>query len=142
VGAPKPSWRELIARAQERVPGQYIQRVVPPSNDTGAFLVMFSPVRPAPAGREHLTPVYLDQYTGALLEESSPAARRTGDVVMDWVAPLHVGSFGGTPIRIAWLILGLTPPLLFVTGFIMWWSRVVRPRWLSSRRATWNDSPA
>jgi uncharacterized iron-regulated membrane protein len=52
---------------------------------------------------------------------------------MDWVAPLHVGSFGGTTIRAAWLVLGLAPPFLFVTGFIMWWSRVVKPRWLTAR---------
>jgi uncharacterized iron-regulated membrane protein len=135
VGGPRPSWRELIARAQQRVPDQYIQRVVPPSNDKGAFQVVFSPVRLAPAGREQVTPVYLDQYTGAVLKESPGAARSAGDIVMDWVAPLHVGSFGGMTIRIAWLILGLIPPLLFVTGFIMWWSRVVRPRWLTARRS-------
>ena len=134
-GAIRPAWRELIARAQQRVPDEHVQRVVLPSSDTGAFLVMFSPVRPAPVGRERLTPVYLDQYTGDVLKESPRAARSAGDVVMDWVAPLHVGSFGGTTVRVAWLILGLAPPLLFVTGFILWWSRVVRPRWLGARRS-------
>ncbi len=131
----RPTWRELIAHAQQRVPDQYIQRVVPPSNDTGAFLVMFSPVRPAPVGRDQLTPVYLDQYTGDVLKESPRQGRSAGDLIMDWVAPLHVGSFGGMTVRVAWLILGLAPPLLFVTGFIMWWSRVVRPRWLTARRS-------
>ncbi len=130
-----PSWREMLGRAQRQVPNQYVQRVVPPSDKRGAFLVMFSPVRPAPVGREQLTPVYLDQYTGAVLQTAPRQGRSAGDVIMDWVAPLHVGSFGGTTIRVAWLILGLVPPLLFITGFIMWWSRVVRPRWLTARRA-------
>jgi uncharacterized iron-regulated membrane protein len=130
----RPSWRELIDRARQQVPDQHIQRVVPPSDDMGAFLVMFSPVRPAPVGREQLTPVYLDQYTGEVLKASSRAERSAGDIVMDWVAPLHVGSFGGTTIRVAWLVLGLAPPFLFVTGFIMWWSRVVKPQWLTARR--------
>jgi uncharacterized iron-regulated membrane protein len=133
--AHRPSWRELIATAQQRVPDQFIQRVVPPSDERGPFLVMFSPVRPAPAGREQLTPVYLDQYTGDVLQEPPRPDRSAGDVVMDWLVPLHVGGFGGLPLRIAWLVLGLAPPLLFVTGFIMWWSRVVRPRWLTARRA-------
>jgi uncharacterized iron-regulated membrane protein len=64
------------------------------------------------------------------------------------VAALHVGGFGGLGVRIAWLILGLAPPLLFVTGFIMWWTRVVRTRWVrvagpaaahegSTRSPTW-----
>ena len=49
---------------------------------------------------------------------------------MAWVAPLHVGNFGGNAVRVVWLVLGLSPPVLFVTGFIMWWTRVVRPRWI------------
>jgi uncharacterized iron-regulated membrane protein len=130
ASAARPTWRELIARAQQRSPDQYVQRVVTPSSETGAFLVMFSTERPGPV-QEHLTSVYLDQYTGEVLNESPRAARSAGDIVMDWVAPLHVGSFGGTGMRVAWLILGLAPPLLFITGFVMWWSRVVRPRWLA-----------
>jgi uncharacterized iron-regulated membrane protein len=46
-----------------------------------------------------------------------------------WIAPLHVGSFGGLGVRLSWMMLGLAPPMMFVTGFIMWWRRVVRPRW-------------
>ena len=134
VTASKPSWRELIATARARVPDQFVARVIPPYDDKAAFLVMFSPVKPSPAGSVELTSVYLDQYTGAPLAAATRAARSTGDVIMDWVAPLHVGNFGGTTIRVAWLILGLSPPLLFVTGFIMWWTRVVRPRWLGARR--------
>ena len=130
----RPAWRELIARAQQRLPDEYVQRVVLPSSDTATFLVMFSPVRPAPAGGELLTPIHLDQYTGEV-KESPRATRSAGDIVMDWVAPLHVGSFGGVGVQIAWLIMGLAPPLLFVTGFIMWWSRVVRPRWRPTRRS-------
>ena len=143
AGPTRPDWRELIARAQQRIPDQYIQRVVLPATDTAAFLVMFSSVRPGPAGSDQLTPVYLDQYTGAVVRESPRSSRSAGDMIMDWVAPLHVGSFGGLTVRVAWVILGLAPPLLFVTGFIMWWSRVVRPRWVSSRRAVvCNDSAA
>ena len=131
---PKPSWRELIERARGRVPDQFIARVLPPATDRAAFLVMFSAVEPTPL-RAELTSVYLDQYTGIPLAEAARAGRSAGDVVMDWVAPLHVGTFGGMTVRVAWLILGLSPPLLFVTGFIMWWTRVVRPRWLAGRKA-------
>jgi uncharacterized iron-regulated membrane protein len=74
--------------------------------------------------------VYLDQYTGALLAEAAPSARIAGDVIMAWVAPQHVGNFAGNGVRVLWLVLGLAPPVLFVTGFTMWWTRVVRPRWL------------
>jgi uncharacterized iron-regulated membrane protein len=123
------SWHTLVDEARRHAPGQHVARVVVPSSETAAFLVMFSDVQPTPVGAE-LTPVYLDQYTAALITPATPARRSSGDVIMAWVAPLHVGSFGGMTVRIAWLVLGLAPALLFVTGFIMWWTRVVRPRWL------------
>ena len=127
--APVPTWRELLDHARRHAPGQYVARVVLPFDDTATFLVMFSSVRPASPGAD-LTPVYLDQYTGALLEEATPSARTVGDVIMAWVAPLHAGNFAGNGVRVAWFVLGLAPALLFVTGFTMWWTRVVRPRWL------------
>jgi uncharacterized iron-regulated membrane protein len=135
AGMPAPSWRELIETARKQVPNQHVARVIPPSNDKAAFLVTFSPVAPSPLGPAKLTSVYLDQYTGAVLPTAPAGARTFGDLVMEWVSPLHVGNFGGMPVRIAWLALGLAPPLLFVTGFIMWWTRVVRPRWILARRA-------
>jgi len=126
AGATDASWRDQIARARDHAPGQFVARVVLPSSDRAAFLAMFSPTAPTPIGTP-LTSVYLDRFTGARLQEPARGARSAGDVVMDWVGPLHVGSFGGNAIRVAWLVLGLAPPMLFVTGFLMWWTRVVRP---------------
>jgi uncharacterized iron-regulated membrane protein len=40
---------------------------------------------------------------------------------------LHVGDFAGWPVKALWVVLGLAPPLLVVTGFLMWWHRVVSP---------------
>jgi uncharacterized iron-regulated membrane protein len=121
------AWRTLMDAATRRAPGQHVARVVVPSSATAAFLVQFSPVRPTPLAAE-LVSVYLDQYSGVVLTPSAPPRRSAGDLVMAWVGPLHVGSFGGLGVRIAWLVLGLTPSLLFATGFLMWWTRVVRPR--------------
>jgi len=47
---------------------------------------------------------------------------------------VHVGNFAGWPVKALWVVLGLTPPLLFVTGALMWWNRVLRP-WLARRPA-------
>jgi uncharacterized iron-regulated membrane protein len=134
-----PTWRALIARASERIPDQHVARVVTPYDGKAAFLVMFSPVAPHSAGGSALTAVYLDQYTGEVLEAAANTDRSVGDVIMRWVAPLHVGNFGGDGVRAAWLILGLSPPLMFVTGFIMWWTRVVRPRLTTRRPAAVNQ---
>jgi len=132
--AAPPTWRALIARASERIPDQHVARVVTPYDGKAAFLVMFSPVAPYSAGGAALTSVYLDQYTGEVLEAAANTDRSVGDVIMRWVAPLHVGNFSANGVRAAWLILGLSPPLMFVTGFIMWWTRVARPRLRATRR--------
>jgi uncharacterized iron-regulated membrane protein len=130
--APAPPWRALVDAARRHAPdGYHVARVVLPSTPTAPFLVMFSDVSPTPLGAA-LTSVYLDQYTGALLTSPSPARASLGDTIMAWVAPLHVGNFAGNGVRGLWMLLGLAPPLLFVTGFTMWWTRVVRPRWRAS----------
>ena len=43
------------------------------------------------------------------------------------IRPLHVGNFAGWSIKAIWVVLGLAPPVLFVTGFVMWWYRVLNP---------------
>ena len=45
---------------------------------------------------------------------------------------IHVGNFAGWPVKALWVVLGFAPPLLVVTGFLMWWHRVVAP-WLMRR---------
>jgi len=129
--APAPTWRALVDIARQHAPASHhVARVVLPSTPTAPFLVMFSAVSPTPLGAA-LRPVYLDQYTGTLLT-SPPAPTSVGDTIMAWVAPLHVGNFAGNGVRMLWMLFGLAPPLLFVTGFAMWWTRVVRRRWRDS----------
>jgi uncharacterized iron-regulated membrane protein len=126
AGQPPAAWSMLIEAARRRVPGHHVARVVLPPDEHGAFVVMFSSVSPTPAGGASLMPVYLDQFTGAVLREPGPAARTAGDLVMAWVAPLHIGNFGGTLVKAIWAVLGVAPALLFATALMMWWTRVLR----------------
>jgi uncharacterized iron-regulated membrane protein len=50
------------------------------------------------------------------------------DEGMLWMTRLHFGRWRNIPLQILWVILGLVPTVLFVTGTIMWWQRVVRRR--------------
>jgi uncharacterized iron-regulated membrane protein len=59
------------------------------------------------------------------IDPSGKLARR-GDSVLFWLSRLHFGRFGGWSGRVLWMVLGLAPPVLFVTGSIMWWNRVLR----------------
>jgi uncharacterized iron-regulated membrane protein len=61
-----------------------------------------------------------------------PIRRSPGDNVIRWIYYLHFGNFAGNKTKALWVVLGLLPSLLFVTGTIMWWNRVLSP---SARRA-------
>jgi uncharacterized iron-regulated membrane protein len=56
-----------------------------------------------------------------------PPPQRAGDLILRWAYYLHFGNFAGWKVKVLWIILGLAPPVLFVTGAIMWWNRVIRP---------------
>jgi uncharacterized iron-regulated membrane protein len=127
AAAPSPSWTQMLDRARSHVSDRPIARVVLPFGERGAFLVLFAERSPTPAGSA-LVPVYLDQYTGERL--AVPSATPTwGDAVMSRVVPWHVGGVGGRAGRVIWFVLGLMPAVLFTTGLLAWWKRVVRSRW-------------
>jgi uncharacterized iron-regulated membrane protein len=53
---------------------------------------------------------------------------RTGDIVLVWLARLHFGRWQNEWLKAAWAAIGVVPALMFVTGAVMWWNRVVRRR--------------
>ncbi len=55
-------------------------------------------------------------------------AERPGDGLVRTLVNLHFGRSWGMPGKLAWVVLGLVPAVLFVTGCVTWWVRVVRRR--------------
>lgn len=53
---------------------------------------------------------------------------RPGEALLLDLIRLHFGRFRTFELRILWGVLGLVPAVLFVTGFMLWWRRVVRRR--------------
>lgn len=68
------------------------------------------------------------------------ARTRTVDQVTYWLAYLHIGRINGIGIpchgrgvcdmtmKFLWAFFGLAPAVMFVTGAVMWWNRVVRKK--------------
>jgi uncharacterized iron-regulated membrane protein len=65
---------------------------------------------------------------------------RAGDAFIAWLVRMHFGRYGGMSVRITYVIVGLLPALMFVTGAIMWWNRVLR-RWVEQTRAARATTP-
>jgi uncharacterized iron-regulated membrane protein len=51
-----------------------------------------------------------------------------GDDAIAWLVRLHFGRTFGSSIEALWVVLGLAPCGLVITGALMWWNRVLRPR--------------
>jgi uncharacterized iron-regulated membrane protein len=65
---------------------------------------------------------------------------RPGEALLLALIQLHFGRFGGLEVRFLWVVLGLLPAALFVTGFLLWWRRVLRPAWIvAGRRSPENE---
>ena len=57
--------------------------------------------------------------------------RRSPDErILRWMNFLHFGEFfaGDWPLKVIWVVIGLAPTCLFITGVLMWWNRVLRPK--------------
>jgi uncharacterized iron-regulated membrane protein len=67
------------------------------------------------------------------LDNVNTGAVRVGDEILRWLTRLHFGRFGGWPIKALWTVLGLIPLVLFITGAVMWWNRVLAPALVRSR---------
>ena len=82
------------------------------------------------------------------LEPPTPAnaGLRIGDRIIYWLAYLHFGRICGIGIpckgpgfcdqatKASWALFGIAPAVMFVTGAILWWNRVLRPRLVRARR--------
>jgi uncharacterized iron-regulated membrane protein len=54
--------------------------------------------------------------------------RRPGDVFLRWLTRIHFGRWESHTLKVVWVVLGLVPVTMFVTGVVMWWQRVLRKR--------------
>ncbi|MCP9770659.1 PepSY domain-containing protein [Lacihabitans sp. LS3-19] len=67
--------------------------------------------------------IRFDAQTGKLVSISTFETLRFSEKLEAFVFPLHVGNFGGHFLKIFYIIIGLTPGFLAITGFLLWWRR-------------------
>jgi uncharacterized iron-regulated membrane protein len=53
---------------------------------------------------------------------------RPGDDMLAWLVRLHFGRWRSHTLKVVWVIIGLVPAVMFITGGAMWWYRVIRKR--------------
>jgi uncharacterized iron-regulated membrane protein len=74
-----------------------------------------------------LLPILLWSLTGIYFAFPNPF-NVLGDDAIAWLVRLHFGRAFGPSVEALWVVLGLIPCAVVVTGALMWWNRVLRPR--------------
>jgi uncharacterized iron-regulated membrane protein len=60
--------------------------------------------------------------------DTPTSTSRALNAAIDWMARVHFGRTFGLPVKVLWVVLGVAPAVLFVTGAIMWCNRVLARR--------------
>ena len=89
-----------------------------------------------------LASAQLQEFAGIAVAEDADPGRPPTEPATTLASFTHCQwrlHFGGLPVKAGWVVLGLAPPTLFVTGFLMWWNRVGSKKW---KKLTGSESKA
>lgn len=117
------SLNSMVKAADEALPQDQIDYIYFPMTPEAAYVVSKKPTHGFGNSQ-----IYLDQYSGKMLRVDDVRQISWGRWLLNLAVPIHFGTFGGLLTRIIWVIVGLALPMLFVTGFLMWWNRVIRKK--------------
>jgi uncharacterized iron-regulated membrane protein len=136
-GIPEPDLDALIARAAIIDPGTTWSGILFPYGRRAPLEIIMH--RSHGDGREYEDTVYFDPYNGEHLATWRYGVNQSAGDWFIWLQiPLHFGTSWGLAIKIIWAIAGLVLPLLAVTGWGMYWNRVLRHKWRRLRAAHGN----
>ncbi|MEP7354255.1 MAG: PepSY-associated TM helix domain-containing protein [Acidobacteriota bacterium] len=126
--SPVKRMEELARIAQQQLPDRPLFRASIPVPGQPVRITL---LEGRPQQFHRVSSVALDPVTGAVLQRSAFDQRPTGNSILTWFSVLHFGRFGGDGIgfllvKALWSLLALSLPVLAVTGFWMWWKRVMR----------------
>lgn len=116
-GKPTLNLDEILRRSNIALPGAISTFINLPKKPDGVFEIY----KKVPGDSEDFNSyVKLDQFSGKVLYMQDSRTVGLGDRILNSFAPLHYGTFGGLSTRIFYVFVGLSPLVLFITGFVMW----------------------
>lgn len=115
----KQSLDSLFQRSLVQMPDLTPQYVYLPTQPSKKFFVRGAVKGEAPiwAGSNS---IYFNPQTGELISINRIAEENLWNKIESTFYSLHIGSYGGVTIKIIYIIVGLTPGFLSITGFLLW----------------------
>lgn len=122
----------MLTKAQAVDPGAHIEAIIFPFSRRSPFELLMS--RSPGHGRDNEDTLYFNPYNSQYISTWHYGVNRTlGDWVIWLQIPLHFGTHWGLAVKCIWALLGLSLPLLAVTGLLMYWNRSLSKTWRALR---------
>jgi uncharacterized iron-regulated membrane protein len=121
------SLQTIVDKAHSLSPNAFLSGVLFPVAKTGNIVAYMDT---AATGDYTHRDIHTFAADGTLLSTWHYGQNETlGDWILWLVNPLHFGTLWGTPVKVLWSILGLSLPVLSITGLLMYWNRYLSKRW-------------
>lgn len=133
--SPNISFETLKQQAEAEIPSFKPGYMVVPNEPEDAITFFGDVNTNNPLNSEYSSTVSFDKVTGELLSKSDIREAGFLTVFIDSFRKLHFGYFGGLTTRIIWCVIGLSPVILMITGFYLYWDRRKKKRKGNQRTA-------
>jgi uncharacterized iron-regulated membrane protein len=126
---------QFVDQAMRRFPGTELVFLTYGAQDKdGSIIVLLSRDRRIPLEVARNI-VYFQPSTAEVLGTEESSQWSWGDKLLMWAYTVHFGDFGGLPTKVLWMVLGIVPAALAITGYLMWWYRVLKKKWDELKQA-------
>jgi len=108
-----------VAIADKVFPAGRLHWILLPSGEDGVYVVG-KQSSDEPNRTKTFRNVGVDRYSGRVLQAQDRDDFTAGETFLEWLFPLHCGEAFGALGRLLVLLTGLTPLLLYASGFLRW----------------------
>jgi uncharacterized iron-regulated membrane protein len=114
---------QMLSNAKKNMPDLVLKKVYLPTQPGKNFQASGT-VKGQSAFFYNGNSIAIDPATGKVMSIELLAEHGFWERVEATFFPLHVGNFGGVTIKVSYVIIGLLPGLLSITGAMLWWRKV------------------
>jgi uncharacterized iron-regulated membrane protein len=113
---------KLLATAKANMPDLVITNIYLPTQPEKTFRAR-GKVKGQFAIFDGINAIAIDQFSGAVLSIDRLSEKSLSEQLEATFYPLHTGNYGGFSLKIFYVIIGLMPGLLSITGALLWWRK-------------------